>query len=70
METGWLGSLAVVLLIPTCRTIIHLLLVSRTITRFFKTLNRHDVSKFTSISSSDGVFVYLGRIPPSGTNKG
>ena len=36
----------------------------------FRALNRHDISKFMSAWRDDGVFVYPGDIPESGSFKG
>ena len=42
----------------------------RAIAKAFDALNRHDLSEFMSAWADDGVFVYPGEIPASGTFKG
>ena len=46
------------------------LIARKAIAGSFETLNRHDLTKFMSAWRDDGVFVYPGEIPASGTYSG
>ena len=46
------------------------LVARKAIAGSFETLNRHDLTKFMSAWRDDGVFVYPGEIPASGTYSG
>lgn len=46
------------------------LVARKAIAGSFEALNRHDLTKFMSAWHDDGVFIYPGEIPASGTFKG
>ena len=46
------------------------LIARKAIAGSFEALNRHDLTKFMSAWHDDGVFIYPGEIPASGTFKG
>jgi ketosteroid isomerase-like protein len=46
------------------------LVAKKALASAFEALNRHDLSKFMSAWRDDGVFIYPGEIPESGTFRG
>ena len=46
------------------------LIVKRTLTHTFESLNRRDMAQFLAVWSADGEFIYPGDIPVSGHFKG
>jgi ketosteroid isomerase-like protein len=50
--------------------VIGALVAKKALTSAFDALNRHDLPKFMSAWRDDGVFVYPGDIPESGTAQG
>lgn len=46
------------------------LVARKAIAAAFEAMNRHDLSKFMSAWRDDGVFIYPGEIPASGTFRG
>ncbi len=46
------------------------IIAKKAIANSFEAMNRHDLSRFMSSWRDDGVFIYPGEIPESGTFKG
>ena len=49
---------------------IGVFIAKKTIANSFEALNQHNLSKFMSAWRDDGVYIYPGEIPESGTFKG
>ena len=68
MDWSWFFLL--VFGVPLLSLMIRLLLIRRIVVRLFENLNRHDLSKFIAPWRSEGVYVYPGDLPVSGTSRG